>query len=159
MPPRNTRGPVRATQSTRSRVKVEQQSDGESPDPIGSTPVPSETGSGTRSRRLRSAIDSSPAPSSTQAPSSEARQGRKEPKSRLRSGRRSKGYTGVVLGEEDLVVPSDEEEYEVWVEGKVGESSKMAQERYERESSVGQRRGLRNVSACLCWEDVGVMFW
>jgi hypothetical protein len=53
----------------------------------------------------------------------------------------------VVLGEEDLVVPSDEEEYEVWVEGKVGESSKMAQERYERESSVGQPRGMRNVSA------------
>jgi hypothetical protein len=44
------------------------------------------------------------------------------------------------LGEGDLVVPSDEEEYEAWVDEKSrengdekrGESSKMAQERYAK---------------------------
>jgi hypothetical protein len=52
----------------------------------------------------------------------------------LRSGRRSRGYVPVRLGSQDLVVPSDEEEFEIWAEGK-GESSRMAQARYEREQS------------------------
>ena len=49
------------------------------------------------------------------------------------------------MGEQDLVVPSDEEEYEAWIEeksknereGKHGESSKMAQERYAMLEKVG----------------------
>jgi len=56
-----------------------------------------------------------------------------------------------VLGEGDLVVPSDEEEYEAWIEEnsrddgdeKRGESSKMAQERYaklEHVSSLNRDR-------------------
>jgi hypothetical protein len=46
-----------------------------------------------------------------------------------------------VLGEGDLIVPSDEEEYDEWVEAKRGESSKMAQERWERERDPTRPHG------------------
>jgi hypothetical protein len=145
MPPR-----VRSTQGARARatragpsspptaptqaVKIEQ--DEGSPDPLALTPAPTSRSRpmrSTRSVRSPSSANSSPAPTSTQAPSSEIRAG-KSKTTRLRSGRRSKGFTVDVnvLGEGDLVVPSDEEEYEAWIEGKKGESSKMAQERWAR---------------------------
>ena len=133
--------PSRSTQRVKSEVSSQLEIEQEgSPDPIALTPAPT-----SRPRRTR-ASESSPAPSSTQAPSSELRTGSGARRTRLRSGRRSKGYqVEDVLGDQDLVVPSDEEEYEVWVdqklknerEGKQGESSKMAQERYAMLEKVG----------------------
>ena len=115
-----------------------------SPDPIALTPAPATQARALRSRASKGET-SSPAPSSTQAPSSELR-GRNGNGSgtttRLRSGRRSKGFVvdAEILGDGELVVPSDEEEYEAWIDEKSrddgddkrGESSKMAQERYAK---------------------------
>jgi hypothetical protein len=165
MPPRRTRAPVRSTQSTR-RVKADESSpvpSTGSPDPIALTPAP------TQSRALRSRASkgetSSPAPSSTQAPSSELRARNSNgsgTKTRLRSGRRSKGFVvdADILGDGELVVPSDEEEYEAWIvekrqakgQGKGigangnsnGESSKMAQERWAK-----QRDRQRLLQVCI----------
>jgi len=132
MPPR--RSNPRSTQRVGVAIGPKSEEGSASPDPIALTPAPT-----ARLRRTR-ASDSSPAPS-TQAPSSEIRTGSGARKTRLRSGRRSKGHAvEEVLGEGDLVVPSDEEEFEAWVDekskdignGKRGESSKMAQERYAK---------------------------
>lgn len=161
MPPRKPcASTARATRSTQRKTRAEldiKSEERDSPDPIGSTPVPGPSHSSdlgdifASSSRARTRLShrSSPA-SSIHAPSSESRPGREagtKAKTRLRSGRRSKGLKEVaVLGEGDLIVPSDEDEYEEWVEGKRGESSKMAQERWERERdpirSHGQSRGM-----------------
>ena len=143
MPPR--RSNPRSTQRVKLEIGPQSEDGSASPDPIALTPAPT-----TRPRRTR-ASESSPAPS-IQAPSSELRTGSGARKSRLRSGRRSKGHAvDEVLGEGDLVVPSDEEEYEAWIDEKSrddgdekrGESSKMAQERYaklEHVSSLNRDR-------------------
>lgn len=128
----------RPTRSSRGR-------DEESPDPIALTPFP-RTRRRTRLLTSPTASHSSarsssiPLPTSTQAQAQAAARSSspalgKLPTSRLRSGRRSKGYVPIELGSQDLVVPSDEEEFELWAEGKKGESSRMAQERYERQRS------------------------
>ena len=138
MPPR--RSNPRSTQRVKVEISPLSEDGSASPDPIALTPAPT-----ARLRRSR-ASESSPAPS-IQAPSSELRTGSGARKTRLRSGRRSKGHAvEEVLGEGDLVVPSDEEEYEAWIDeksrdhgdGKRGESSKMAQERYAKLEHVRQ---------------------
>jgi len=146
MPPR--RSNPRSTQRVKVEISRQSEEGSASPDPIALTPAPT-----ARLRRTR-ASESSPAPS-TQAPSSEIRTGSGARKTRLRSGRRTKGQAvEEVLGEGDLVVPSDEEEYEAWVDdksrdignGKKGESSKMAQERYAKLDHVSHLK-LRLVRA------------
>jgi hypothetical protein len=156
MAPRRS-APVRSTQKvkTEKSTLLQAEAEGElsaSPDPIALTPAPTARPQRTRAR----ASESSPAPSSTQAPSSELRTGSGGRKTRLRSGRRSKGLavTEDVLGDEDLVVPSDEEEFEVWLEEKEkgerddrkGESSKMAQDRWAMLEKV--RTQFPDVSKC-----------
>ena len=91
--------PSRSVQRVKSENPTQPDIEGEgSPDPLALTPAP--TG---RPRRTR-ALESSPAPSSTQAPSSELRTGSGGRKTRLRSGRRSKGQqVEDALGDEDLV--------------------------------------------------------
>lgn len=134
--------PRRSNPRSTQRVKLEISPDhsSASPDPIALTPAP----------RLRRTRASESSPPSTQAPSSELRTGSGTRKTRLRSGRRSKGVAiEDVLGEGDLVVPSDEDEYEAWVDEKSkdqdqdrasgngkAESSKMAQERYAKFEQV-----------------------
>jgi len=164
MPPRRTRA-LRSTQGTR-QVKADELSpprsaeESGSPDPIALTPAPATQARALRSRATKGET-SSPAPSSTQAPSSKLR-GRNGngsgTKTRLRSGRRSKGFVvdADILGDGELVVPSDEEEYEAWIvekrekskgkgvsNGGNGESSKMAQERWARQQD---RQRLHQVS-------------
>lgn len=127
----------------------------ESPDPIALTPLPTQ-------RRITRQYASSPSashasglsspgqlPLSTQRLSSEIGQ---FPKTRLRSGRptgrRSGGFAPLLLGDDDLVVPSDEDEFEAWAEGNRGESSRMAQER-----NAALRRRVSVWVACLwAWQ-------
>lgn len=131
---RRTTGSVRVTRGTQ-RFRDE-----ESPDPIALTPT---------QRRTNRTLATSPTTSHTSArsasisgdiPSSDLGAVHSPilttTTTRLRSGRRSKGFVPVNLGDGDLVVPSDEDEFEVWAETKRGESSKMAQMRYERQAST-----------------------
>ena len=126
MPPKRSRPPaVASTPTQRPRRSLRMAPSDRDRRRLGSSPTAS------MSHRSSSAVP----PTSTQVPSSETRAqpGSKTTTTRLRSGRPSRPIKPILLGDEDLVVPSDEEEYEAWIKGKKrGESSRMAQERYAK---------------------------
>jgi hypothetical protein len=114
----------------------------EDEDPLAMTPLPLPT----RSRRHPN-IQTSPSISHTSTPSigssrtgprSTTRAGRAaKPKTKLRSGKRLKVKEDTFLREGDLIPPSDDEEYERWVELAHLRPSRLAQGIRELPDDIG----------------------